>query len=103
MNLRTASGTDKLSADIRPESSVSGSFAALADSISVNRRTPATGERPDSCALFSAGNAANQGSGADSACCSELIAMLLPKTSSVFVAIANTRRMSVPIAAVPVP
>ena len=46
---------------------VSGSSAALADSISVNRCTPATGQRPDSCALFSAGNAANQGSGADSA------------------------------------
>ena len=46
---------------------VSGSSAALADSISVNRRTATTGQRSDSRALLPAGNAANQGSGADAA------------------------------------
>ena len=48
---------------------VSGSLATFADSISVNRRASTTGQRPNSRALFSAGNTANQRSGANAACC----------------------------------
>jgi|SRR6185437_1863072 len=76
--------------DLRGEPSVSGSSATFADSVGVNRRTATSGESPDSCALLSTGNTANKGAGTDAACSGELIAMFLPKTSSMFVAIPNT-------------
>ena len=82
---------------------VSSPFAALADSIGVDGRTATAGQRPDSSSLFPTGDAANQRTSARAARGGDLIAMLLPKTSSVLVIIPNTRIVSVPVVTVPVP
>jgi len=52
----------------RTMSSVSGTLATFANSVSINCRTAAAGERSDSRAFFPARNSANQGTGPDAAC-----------------------------------
>ncbi|MGH9928627.1 MAG: hypothetical protein ACREA9_05270, partial [Pyrinomonadaceae bacterium] len=85
------------------EPSVSGSLAAFANSIGVNGRTATTGQSPDCGALSPTGYGANQRAGAGAARGGYLIAVLLPKTPPVPVAIPNARAVRVPSVTVPVP
>ena len=85
------------------EPSVSGSPAALANSISVNGRTATTGQRPDSGALFPTCYGANQCAGAGATGGGHLITVLLPKTSPVPMAIPDAGVVRVPVVTVPVP
>jgi hypothetical protein len=77
--------------------------STFANAIGVNGCPASPGDSSDSRALLPAGYTAYQGPCTRASSSSQLVAMLLPETSPMFMAVANTAVMGVISVAVPMP
>ena len=85
------------------ETLITSCAPALANSIGVDSRAATASKRSNGCAFLTTRDAANKCPGTDATRGSQLVAMLLPEASAMFMAIANACVMRMPVVAVPVP